>query len=126
MLSDHFWGTEQDSAKERSPPFGFPRFLFSSPALWSLLSVICGNSKACTVTISFFQPPPSTVKTHFLISKILWAPHGRMWDMAFPRKHSRQLSLGLTAGVGRGTRTLQSPRPRAVKSGFEAAGALVI
>ena len=87
MLSDranHVWGTESESAKERGTPFGFPRFLFSSPALWSLLSVICGNSKACTVTISFFNPPPSTVKTHFLISRILRAPHGGTWDIVFP------------------------------------------
>lgn len=38
-------------------PFGSPQFLFSFPALQPLLSVICGNSKTCTVTISFYRIP---------------------------------------------------------------------
>lgn len=45
-----------------SPPFGSPQFLFSFLALQPLLSVICGNSKTCTVIISFFLIPWPAVK----------------------------------------------------------------
>lgn len=61
--------TAKDVIKENPPalsgenaaydiaPFGSPQFLFSFPALRPLLSVICGNSKTCTVTISFYHIP---------------------------------------------------------------------
>lgn len=46
-----------ENAAHDIAPFGSPQFLFSFPALRPLLSVICGNSKTCTVTISFYHIP---------------------------------------------------------------------
>lgn len=41
----------------KNAPFGSPQFLFSFLALRQPLSVICGNSKTRTLTISFYHFP---------------------------------------------------------------------
>lgn len=54
-------------------PFGSPQFLSSFPALRSLLSVICGNSKTRTQSQSAFPAFPADSKMPLLIFLNLWA-----------------------------------------------------
>lgn len=53
----HFKENLWESSLYNNAPFGSPQFLFSFLALRQPLSVICGNSKTHTLTVSFYHFP---------------------------------------------------------------------
>lgn len=54
---------------DKTLPFDCLLFLSSCLGLRPLLSVICGDSKTCTVSTSFSQHPRTVIKIHFNLRK---------------------------------------------------------